>query len=199
MKVVLATKNKDKIVEIKEILKGLNLTFLTLYDFSDVPDAVEDGLTLKENAKKKARHCVNYTNCISIADDTGLEVDILKGEPGVCSSRFAGEDATYGDNNKKLLSLLKDIPEEKRTATFRCVAALIYPSGKEVTFEGSISGYIGYEPKGEGGFGYDPLFVVERYGMTLAELSSVKNRISHRAKAFLKLKRYIEKEIEIGV
>lgn len=195
MKVALATKNKDKIVEIKEILKGLNLTYFTFYDSSDIPDVVEDGLTLRENAEKKARHCVNYTNCISIADDTGLEVDILKGKPGVRSSRFAGEDATYADNNKKLLSMLKGISKEKRTATFRCVAALVYPSGKEVTFEGSISGYIGYESKGEAGFGYDPLFVVGQYGKTLAELGSVKNKISHRAKAFLKLKRYIKKEI----
>lgn len=189
MKIVLATKNKGKAKEIKVILKDLNLELLTLDDFPETPNPVEDGKSFKENALKKARFVAKHLNIAAMADDSGLEVDILNKRPGIFSARYAGENATDEKNNRKLLKELKDIPFEKRRASYKCVIALVFPSEREATVEGGCRGLISLEAKGSGGFGYDPLFYVPEYGKTMAELPpEIKNRISHRGKALAKLK-----------
>lgn len=192
MKLVIGTKNKNKLREIKEIMSDLPLEVVSLDEFPGIPDIVEDGKTLEENAVKKARESCLLTKSLTLADDTGLEVDCLNGEPGVYSARFAGPGCSYADNNKKLLSLLKAVPEKQRTARFRCVAAVAEPGGKVVTFEGRIEGYIINEMRGGNGFGYDPVFFIPEYNKTFAELTlEEKNRISHRALAVKGAKKLI--------
>ncbi|MBI3755473.1 MAG: XTP/dITP diphosphatase [Deltaproteobacteria bacterium] len=190
MKIVLATRNKGKAMEIKEILKGLGLEIFTLDDFPEIPNTVEDGKTFEENALKKARGVAQYLNMAALADDSGLEVDALDKKPGILSARYAGENATDNGNNKKLLKELNGLVLKKRQACYKCVVALAFPSGKEETVEADCRGLISLEPKGNGGFGYDPLFFVPEYGKTMAELPpEIKNRISHRGKALVKLKK----------
>lgn len=190
MKIVLATRNKGKAGEIQEILKDLNLEMLTLDDFPEIPMPHEDGKTFKENALKKARFIAQHLNMAALADDSGLEVDALDKRPGILSARYAGENATDEENNKKLLKDLSGVPFEKRRASYKCIIAIALPSGEEETVEGSCDGLIAIEPKGSGGFGYDPLFFVPEYGKTMAELPpEIKNRISHRGKALAKLKK----------
>ncbi|MEK6600175.1 MAG: XTP/dITP diphosphatase [Deltaproteobacteria bacterium] len=189
MKIVLATRNMGKVKEIKEILRGLDLDMLSLNDFTEVPSISEDGKTFKENALKKARFVSRYLNIPALADDSGIEVDVLDKRPGILSARYAGGNATDEENNKKLLLELKDIPLKKRCAHYKCVIAIVFPLGEEETVDGSCNGFISLEPKGLGGFGYDPLFYVPEYGKTMAELPpDIKNRISHRGKALAKLK-----------
>lgn len=199
MELVLATKNIDKIKEIKKVLGKLPLRILTFQDFSSFPSPQESGFTLKENALLKARAVADVTGKLSLADDTGLEVEALNGAPGVHSSRFAGEDASYAENNKKLLSVLKQTPEGKRGATFRCVIALASPDkGKKITVEGVCPGEITLWPRGKGGFGYDPIFRPRGFDKTFAEIPlSEKNRISHRAKALVKIREVFEELIQI--
>lgn len=188
---VLATRNEDKVKEIKEILQDLNLEILTLNHFGNVPEVKEDGRTLHENAQKKAEIIGKFLELPTIADDTGLEVDYLRGAPGVFSSRFAGENATYSDNVKKLLSLLKEVPWEKRTARFRCVMAF-YDTVTTHFIEGVCEGYITEKPQGDQGFGYDPVFFVPEYQCTFAEMDlKQKNQISHRGKALKNLKNFL--------
>ncbi len=189
MEIVLATRNQNKVKELKAILKGLNLKFLTLQDFPDMPDIVEDGKTFEENAVKKAKEIARITGKIALADDSGIEVQALNNAPGVYSARFAGEKAADSANNKKLLGLLKDIPLKKRKARFVCVIAIAEPEGRVYTTEGELKGVIALKFAGKRGFGYDPLFIVPRYKKTVAQLSAgVKNRISHRSKALRKSK-----------
>ena len=183
-RLVIATRNADKVREIWDILKMGGWELLSLLDFPTVAEIEEDGRTLLENALKKARTCFRETGIASLADDTGLEVDSLGGAPGVFASRFAGENVSYADNNRKLLDLLKDVPEEKRTARFRCVVALV-DGGGERWVEGVCEGIVLRECRGEEGFGYDPVFYVPAEGKTFAEMHpNEKNRISHRGKAF---------------
>jgi XTP/dITP diphosphohydrolase len=192
--IVLATRNRDKIREIKKILNDTNARFLSLEDFPGCPEVVEDGETLEANAKKKALVVSQYTKKLSLAEDTGLEVDALGGAPGVRSARFAGDNATYENNNRKLLKLMEKLPLEERRAKFRCVAALARPDGEVVSCEGVCEGRIAFEMKGKSGFGYDPLFIVPEHGKTFAELGEdIKNRISHRAQALAKIKEIINK------
>ncbi|OGS19702.1 MAG: non-canonical purine NTP pyrophosphatase, RdgB/HAM1 family [Elusimicrobia bacterium RIFOXYA2_FULL_40_6] len=191
MKLVIATNNKNKLKEIKEIISDMRLTgkieVLSLTDFPKSPEVVEDGATLEENAIKKAREISKITGLTALADDTGLEVDELNGEPGVYSARFAGEQCSYEDNNKKLLSLLSGVPESRRTAKFRCVIAVVVPSGKTYTVEGAMKGKIAAQPEGKNGFGYDPLFTPEGQNKTFAQLfAEEKNKISHRSAALKK-------------
>ncbi|OGS26242.1 MAG: non-canonical purine NTP pyrophosphatase, RdgB/HAM1 family [Elusimicrobia bacterium RIFOXYB2_FULL_48_7] len=194
MKLVIATNNRNKLREIKEIFSDMALPgeieVLSLADFRDVPEIVEDGATLEENAVKKARVISEFTGLAAFADDTGLEVDKLNGEPGVYSARFAGEQCSYEDNNNKLLSLLEGVPEKDRGARFRCVIAVVVPGGKTYTVEGEMKGAIAISPKGANGFGYDPIFVPEGQGRrTFSEMSSEeKNNISHRSAAVRKSK-----------
>lgn len=192
--IVLATRNRDKIREIKKILNDTNARFLSLEDFPGCPEVVEDGETLEANAKKKALVVSQYTKKLSLAEDTGLEADALGGAPGVRSARFAGDNATYENNNRKLLKLMEKLPLEERRAKFRCVAALARPDGEVVSCEGVCEGRIAFEMKGKSGFGYDPLFIVPEHGKTFAELGEdIKNRISHRAQALAKIKEITNK------
>jgi XTP/dITP diphosphohydrolase len=181
---VLATRNPGKRAELEALLRraGLPLRVRTLEDFPHVPPAIEDGESLQENARKKAEHAYRYTGLAALADDSGLEVEALGGAPGVRSARFAGPGATDEQNMALLLRLLEGVSD--RRARFRCVLAYADGSGVRL-YEGLCSGYILSEPRGSGGFGYDPIFVPEGFSETFAELGEeVKNRISHRGRAF---------------
>lgn len=191
-RLVLATRNLHKTREIKAILQDLNLELLTAADFPEIPQLVEDGATLEENAVKKAQIVFQATKLPSLADDSGLEVFYLAKRPGVLSARYAGPDAIYEANNKKLLTELKGVPPRRRNAQFRCVIALVTDRGKRAV-EGSTQGKITEEPRGSNGFGYDPLFQPEGFDVTYAELpEEIKNRISHRAKALENVKPYLQ-------
>ena len=185
-KLVIATNNRDKLAEIRDILKATDIEILSAADFVDFPEAEETGATLAENALIKARAVWNKYHLPCLADDTGLEVDFLDGAPGVFSSRYAGESATYDDNCNKLLSELTRINPEDKGARFRCVMAFIDGGGVEHTAEGIIEGEIINEKRGKNGFGYDPVFYVPGHRQTLAEMeSAVKNKISHRHNALI--------------
>lgn len=178
-RLVVASKNPDKISEIEEILRSLSLTDEIVRGL-DWPDIEETGRTLKENALIKARAVAEFTGLPVVADDTGLEVDALGGGPGVNTARYAGPGASYEDNVSRLLESMEGV--EDRTARFRAVVALVMPDGVEVTAEGSVEGVITKERRGGGGFGYDPVFEVD--GQTLAEMTAEdKNALSHRARA----------------
>ncbi|MFQ6040811.1 MAG: XTP/dITP diphosphatase [Candidatus Poribacteria bacterium] len=203
MKLVVATNNPYKVEEIDAILRSLpsseangqNYEILSLRDFPNAPVVAEDGNTFEENAVKKATTIAKHTRLLTLADDSGLEVDALNGEPGVKSARFAGENATDEDRNRKLLNLLKDVPEFNRTARFKCAMALSKPQGDTDVVLGVCEGIIAFEPKGDTGFGYDPIFIVPRYGKTFAELGpAIKNRISHRAIALQKIKKLLQSQ-----
>ena len=194
MELVLATRNEDKIREIKEAFQNLPIRILTFKDLPKFPLLVEDKDTLYGNAQVKTRTVAKFTRKIALADDTGLEVEALGGAPGVLSSRFAGEGASYEDNNRKLLSLLKKVPLQKRRATFRCVMVISDGARRERTVEGICLGRIIQRRRGRAGFGYDPIFEPQGYDRTFAELSlKEKNRISHRGKALEKAKKILEK------
>lgn len=187
--IVLATRNRHKGAEVAALLEGLGLTIRTLDEFPHAPEVVEDGATCEANAVKKAREVAAATGLPAVADDTGLEVDALGGRPGVYAARYAGEQATYEDNCRKLIYELSGVPSGKRTARFITVAALAFPSNGVRVTTGELPGLITDMPAGSQGFGYDPVFFVPELGKTLAELSSEeKNRVSHRAKAFMKLR-----------
>lgn len=184
MKLVLATNNKGKVREMSEILAPYEIEVISLDAFLNIGDIEEDGDTFRENAVKKASITCERTGLMSLADDSGLEVDHLGGAPGIHSARFAGEEKNDEANNTKLLHLLAEVPAERRTARFRCVVAVAVPGGWVYTAEGTCEGVIAGEPRGDGGFGYDPLFYLPEYGKTFAELDpGTKNKISHRAHA----------------
>lgn len=194
MKIVLATNNRHKVEEIKDVLSDLPAQILTLEDFPNFPPVEETGKTLGENAILKAKATCRFTNLPSMADDSGLEVDALGGAPGVMSARFAGEHCSFRDNNLKLLSLMQQVPAEKRGARFVCAVALAKNSDHIAALEGQISGSITFQEKGENGFGYDPVFWIPHLNKTFAQLSlREKNKISHRAEAFRKAKELIER------
>lgn len=194
MKIVLATNNRHKIREIKDILSDLPVKILTLADFPDFPGVEETGKTLEENAILKARAIFGFTNLPSMADDSGLEVDALNGAPGALSARFAGEHCSFKDNNLKLLSVMKDIPSAQRGARFVCVVALVKDLNHIVTVKGEARGAIAFQEMGENGFGYDPVFWLPHLNKTFAQLPwKEKNKISHRARAFGKAKELIQK------
>jgi XTP/dITP diphosphohydrolase len=182
---VLATRNRHKVEELSAMLSELPVRILSFHDFPDMPDVVEDGATLTENAIKKAREVASFTGLPALADDTGLEVDALDGAPGVRSARFAGEPPNWEANNRKLLSDLNGIEGSARAAAFRCVVALAVPGDEEVrTVEGVTHGVILEAARGRGGFGYDPLFLPDGHGLTYAEMrSDEKNAVSHRGKS----------------
>lgn len=193
MKIVLATGNRDKIRELRHALDGLAIEILTRDDFPGIPETIEDGATLDANALKKARELCGATGLPAVADDTGLEVDALNGEPGVYSSRFAGPGATYADNVNLLLKRMEGVPEKARKAQFRCVIALVEPTGAEILVEGVCEGRILTGARGDGGFGYDPVFLVPSFGRTFAEMSvAEKDGISHRGRAMARMRRLLE-------
>ena len=186
MRLVLASANPHKAAEITEILLAAGLDVETLPRPADVPEVVEDGLTLEDNARLKAVALCAATGLPAVADDTGLEVDALGGAPGVWSARYAGEDATYEENVQKLLQELQGVPAERRTARFSTVALVRWPDGREVAAIGEVEGDIVEEARGAEGFGYDPVFrPVEGDGRTFAEMTPAeKHAVSHRGRAF---------------
>jgi len=192
MDLLLATGNKDKVKEITAKLAGLPYRVRTLDELAGAPEVVEDRDTLEGNAVKKAIEIAQFSGMLSLADDTGLIVPAIGGEPGVYSSRYAGEDATYADNVNKLAARMRDVPDRERSAYFECVIAIAYPDGVVGTAAGRVDGVILRAPRGEGGFGYDPLFYHEESGATFAEMSiRAKNKISHRALALDEAKKVL--------
>ncbi|WP_437576321.1 RdgB/HAM1 family non-canonical purine NTP pyrophosphatase [Sorangium sp. So ce887] len=187
LRLLAATSNRGKLAELRSLLADLPIEVLSLAEvLPDAPPVVEDGATFLDNALLKVRAGVLRSQMVTLAEDSGLEVDALGGRPGVRSARFAGESATDAENNEALLSALAHVADDARRARFRCVMVLLDPRSKEqpVVTEGRCEGWIGREPRGTGGFGYDPLFVVEAYGRTMAELDEAeKNRVSHRGRA----------------
>jgi XTP/dITP diphosphohydrolase len=194
-KIVFASGNPGKAHEIQAMLADLGVNILSLHDYPDIPEIVEDGKNFLENALIKARIVAIETGEIVLADDSGLEVDALGGAPGIRSARYAGKNADDRRNILKLLYDLKDVPPKQRGAAFQCVLVLYHPhNGRYETFQGRWEGVIAEKPAGCGGFGYDPVFFLPDLGVTAAELSpEVKNRISHRAQAICKLKETFRK------
>ena len=191
--VVLATGNKGKVKEFSKLLQGVFGSVISLSDLDSPPEVIEDGVTFRDNALKKAREIAHYSGKLTLADDSGLEVDALQGRPGVYSARYSGEGATDKTNIEKLLAELGDEPNRK--ARFVCVLALVDPNGKELVVEGFCEGEIFPKPRGEGGFGYDPIFYLPVRDKTMAEVDpDTKNQISHRANALKNLKTELERE-----
>ncbi len=191
---VLATRNPHKGAELVALLSDLGIRIRTLAEFPDAPEVAEDGQTCEANAVKKAQAIMQHTGRTAVADDTGLEVDALGGRPGVHAARYAGPNATYEDNWRKLLRELEGVPRERRRACFITVAAIARPSAKVEVVDGVLEGLIAEEPAGTQGFGYDPVFFVPEAGKTLAELTAdEKNRISHRARALAKVRNLLGK------
>jgi XTP/dITP diphosphohydrolase len=194
LEILIATNNLGKVKEIKDILDGSEIKILTMKDFPHLPKIVEDGKTYQENAFKKARKISEYSGKICLADDSGLEIDYLKGKPGIYSSRWGNSDE---ERINKVLKLLENVPIDKRNAKFVCAAVLVFPDGKTYMVKEECKGIIKFQPKGKSGFGYDPIFLVPEYGKTFAELGNkIKNQISHRGKA---MRRMIEIIKEISV
>ncbi len=188
-RLVLATRNRGKISEIKALVSGMGLDCLSMDDLDTLPEVVEDGQTFLDNALKKAKEISEATGLMAMADDSGLEVDALGGAPGVYSARFARPGASDQENNIKLLAEMEGVPRSKRTARFRCVIVVYHPSGRWIHADGTCEGEITFEPRGDHGFGYDPLFFLPGLGKTMAELSpDEKNAVSHRGKALVQLK-----------
>ncbi len=190
--IVVATRNKNKVEEIRRILEGLDVKLYTMDDFPDCPEVVEDGETFEQNAMKKAREVSECTGKFALADDSGLQVYSLGGAPGVRSARYAGEEATDQDNLSKLLKELGNTTPENKGGAFVCVIALAGPDGTMQSFQGRVEGFIGREPRGSSGFGYDPVFYPEGYDRTFAEMSAQeKDSLSHRGRALQKLQEYL--------
>ena len=191
--IVLATRNPDKGRELERLLGGVGIAIRTLADFPTAPEVEEDGMTCEANAIKKAKEIARSTGIPALADDTGLEVDALDGRPGVYAARYAGEHATYEDNCRKLLHELTGVPRPKRTARFLTVAAFAFPSGDVHVTHGNLEGLITEQLIGDGGFGYDPVFLVPGVNKTLAQLTTEeKNCMSHRAKAFTQMRDWLK-------
>ena len=196
-KLILATSNKDKAREIAEILDGTPFVVTTMKEEGFDPDIVEDGKTFEENALIKARavHAL-AEGAYVMADDSGLCIDALDGAPGIYSARFCGEDSTYPEKFAKIFEMLKDVPEEKRTAKFVCSIAVVRPDGSEFTVRGEVCGVLHEKPMGDGGFGYDPIFYVPEFGMTTAQMTKdQKNAISHRGKASRAMAEKLKEEL----
>jgi XTP/dITP diphosphohydrolase len=196
---VVATRNQKKKQEIIRLLGHLdNIKIWSLSNFLNIPPIEEDGLSFDANAIKKATIVAKETGMFSLADDSGLEVEALGGEPGVYSSRYAGIDANDEMNNRKLLEVLKGVPLAKRNARYMCSIALAEPDGKVKVVRGECYGIIATSPAGNAGFGYDPLFIIPRFSKTVAQLGpKIKDKISHRAKAILKARRIILRHSQI--
>lgn len=189
-KVIFATTNENKMKEIRMILSDLPYEIVSLKEEGIKADIEENGSTFEENAVIKAKAICEMTGRITLADDSGLEIDYINKEPGVYSARYMGEDTSYHIKNRSLIDRLKDAKEEQRSARFVCVIAAAFPDGRVVTTRGTIEGRIGYEERGKNGFGYDPILYVPEYGMTTGEMEpELKNRISHRGKALEQMKK----------
>ncbi|MCI8561111.1 MAG: RdgB/HAM1 family non-canonical purine NTP pyrophosphatase [Dorea sp.] len=199
-KIIFATGNEHKMIEIRMILKGLGMDILSQKEAGITADIVEDGRTFEENALIKAKGIAKiaaedpeYKEAIVLADDSGLEIDYLDKEPGIYSARYMGEDTTYDIKNQALLERLEGVPDEKRTARFVCAIAAVFSDGTSEVVRGTMEGIIGQRQAGENGFGYDPIFFLPEYGCTSAELSpGKKNELSHRGKGLREMRKIIE-------
>jgi XTP/dITP diphosphohydrolase len=195
--ILIATRNKGKVKEIRDLVQDLPVEFRSMADFPDLPDVEEDGLTFEENALKKARTLSRETQLITLADDSGLSVDALDGRPGVLSARYGGQDLSDEQKCTRLLREMEGVRDELRSARFVCVMALVYPSGMERTFGGVCEGKIIHELRGSEGFGYDPIFLYEEAGRTFAEMDrAAKNRVSHRGKALKQVADFLRQEYQ---
>lgn len=194
--IIFATKNKGKIREINAILADMNVNVVSMEEAGITVDVVEDGKTFEENSMKKAVEIMKVSGKITLADDSGLEIDYLDKAPGVYSARFLGEDTPYSVKNNAILEKLKDVPEKDRTARFVSCIAAAFPDGRQLSCYDTVEGIIGWEIKGTNGFGYDPIFYVPDRQKYMAELSpEEKNAISHRGKALRKMKELLKKEL----
>ena len=194
-RMIFATENENKMVEIREILGDLPLEILSMKQAGIAADIVEDGKTFEENALIKAREVCKLAGEMVMADDSGLEIDYLNGEPGIYSARYMGEDTSYRIKNQNLIDRLQGVPDEQRTARFVCAIAAAFPDGREMVVRGTIEGRIGYEERGENGFGYDPIFYVPECGCTTGEMSpELKNELSHRGKALRAMRKILEEK-----
>ena len=195
-KIIFATGNQNKMKEIREILADMDVEVVSMKEAGIHADIVEDGNSFEENAEIKAKTICEMTGEITLADDSGLEIDYLNKEPGVYSARYMGENTSYTIKNQNLLDRLNGVPKEQRTARFVCAIAAVLPDKETLVTRETIEGYIGFEPQGENGFGYDPIFYVDEYGCSTAELSEEqKNEISHRGKALRAMKAKLVKEL----
>lgn len=198
-RILFATGNQGKMKEVREILADLGVEVISMREAGVSAEIVENGETFEENAVIKARTIMELTGEVTLADDSGLEIDALGGEPGVYSARYMGEDTSYHIKNNDLIRRLSQVPRQQRTARFVCSIAAAFPDGEIITTDGVIEGLIGYEEAGENGFGYDPIFVVPQLGCTTAQLSDEqKNEISHRGKALRKMKEELRKRMELS-
>ncbi len=203
MRIVFATGNKNKMIEIREILGSLGIEILSMKEAGVSGDIVEDGSSFAENSMIKARAVAkelsekeDAVESIVLADDSGLEVDYLGGEPGIYSARYMGEDTSYTIKNNNIIERLEGVPDEKRTARFVCAISAVLPDGRELSSYGTIEGRIGYEIAGSNGFGYDPIFYLPEYGKTSAEISpEEKNAISHRGKALREMEKLLKEAL----
>ena len=194
-RLIFATGNEHKMVEIREILGELPVEILSMKDVGIKADIVENGSTFEENALIKAKEVCKLAGEMVLADDSGLEIDYLNGEPGIYSARYMGEDTSYRIKNQNLIDRLEGVPEEKRTARFVCAIAAAFPDGRSFVVRGSMEGIIGYEERGTNGFGYDPIFYLPERGVSTAEIPpEEKNSISHRGNALRKMKELLERE-----
>jgi XTP/dITP diphosphohydrolase len=194
---IVATKNKKKLGEIKEILRDLKFRISSLADYKDAPRIIENGKSFKENAVKKAVNVARFSKKLTLGEDSGLCVYALKGAPGIYSSRFSGKNKSDAQNNAKLLKLLQGLPTGRRRAYYVCAVALADKDGLIGVVEGRCPGVIGFELKGTHGFGYDPLFVIPKFKLTFAQLGErIKHRMSHRYHALRKIRKILEKYIE---
>lgn len=194
--VIIASGNQGKLKEFKELMKDLAVEVKSLKDFPEIGDIEENGTSFAENAYIKAKAVFDAAGCLSIADDSGLEVDALDGAPGIYSARYAGEDKNDAANNEKLLQEMDAVPKEQRGAQFHCAIVAIDKNGNRYDAEGIVRGEILRAPQGENGFGYDPLFYIEEFGRTTAELSmDEKNKISHRGKAVRRIVDVLKEEV----
>jgi XTP/dITP diphosphohydrolase len=197
VRLVVASRNPGKVTELRDLLRGNGWEVVGLADAGFVQDAEEDGDTFEANARKKAKAVAKWTKTWTLADDSGLQVDALGGEPGVRSARYAGENATDADRMKKLLDRMIAVPDETRTARFRCVICLVDPKGRAHTFEGECEGRIAHHPRGHAGFGYDPVFMPDGSSKTFGELGlEAKRRLSHRARAMERAVAYLRTHAE---
>ena len=194
-RLIFATGNEHKMVAIREILGVLPVEILSMTEVGIKADIVENGSTFEENALIKAKEVCKLAGEMVLADDSGLEIDYLNGEPGIYSARYMGEDTSYRIKNQNLIDRLEGVPEEKRTARFVCAIAAAFPDGRSFVVRGTIEGIIGYEERGTNGFGYDPIFYLPERGVSTAEIPpEEKNSISHRGNALRKMKELLERE-----
>ena len=194
-KIIFATGNQDKMREIREILADMDVEVVSMKEAGIHADIVEDGSTFEENAVIKAKTICELTGEITLADDSGLEIDYLNKEPGIYSARYMGHETSYREKNANLISRLDGVPKEKRTARFVCAIAAALPDGNSLVTRGTIEGYIGWEECGSNGFGYDPIFYLYENDKSTAELSAEeKNAISHRGKALRQMKKMLEEQ-----